>query len=69
MMRDLINFLKRSKSERNGELKERVFVHRESVLTELFKMNHMKAIKNFFISILIIVCLQAVLSDYVHKGK
>lgn len=49
--------------------REKVFRHRESVLTDLFKISHLKTIRHIFISILIILCFQLVIYDLTHLGR
>lgn len=54
---------------RKNELKEKVFVHRESLLTELFKINHIKNVRHVFISVLIIICFNILFYDFRTYGR
>lgn len=49
--------------------REKVFRHRESILTDLFKISHLKTIRHIFISILMIICFQLVIYDLTHLGR
>ncbi len=49
--------------------REKVFEHRESLLTELFKISHIRTLRHIFISILIIICIQILVFDYTTYGK
>jgi sterol O-acyltransferase len=53
----------------NDELPERIFVKRNSLLTEMFKINHIRTIRNIFTSIMIVVALQVVFDDLIDSGK
>ena len=53
----------------NDELPERIFVKRNSLLTEMFKINHIRTIRNIFTSIMIMVALQVVFDDLINSGK
>ena len=49
--------------------REKVFQHRESLLTELFKISHIRTFRHIFISLLIIICFQILVFDYTFNGK
>ncbi|RNA41655.1 sterol O-acyltransferase 1-like isoform X2 [Brachionus plicatilis] len=57
------------KIKHGSGIKEKVFVHRESLLTELFKISHIKTFRHIFISVLIIICAQILIYDYTTFGK
>ncbi|RNA08175.1 sterol O-acyltransferase 1-like isoform X2, partial [Brachionus plicatilis] len=50
-------------------LPDRVFIKRNSLLTEMFKQNHIRTIRHIFISIMIILALQVIVSDLVENGS
>lgn len=47
----------------------KVFVPRESVLTELLKVNHIKTIYNIFVALLILLIINTVVYDYIDTGR
>ncbi|VDL95152.1 unnamed protein product [Schistocephalus solidus] len=49
-------------------LPEKSFKHRNSVLTDLFKISHIRSVYHIFVAILIIFSLNTMLSDLVEKG-
>ena len=49
-------------------LPEKKFVHRNSVLTDLFKISHIETVYNIFAATLLIFALNTILSDIVEKG-
>ncbi|KAH9282088.1 Sterol O-acyltransferase 1 [Echinococcus granulosus] len=49
-------------------LPEKNFCHRNSVLTDLFKISHIETVYHIFIAVLLIFALNTVLSDVVEKG-
>ena len=51
------------------ELPDRIFVKRNSLLTEMFKINHIRTIRNIFTSIMIFLALQVVFDDLMNEGK
>lgn len=55
--------------QNNDELPERVFTKRNSLLTEMFKINHIRTIRNIFTSIMIMLALHVVLDELVNEGK
>jgi hypothetical protein len=56
-------------SSKKSVEREKVFKHRESILTDLFKISHLKTIRHIFISILMILCFQLVVHDLIHLGR
>lgn len=67
----LINMTTKAYSTENSKdsLPDRIFVKRNSLLTEMFKQNHIRTIRHIFISIMIILALQVFVSDLVETGK
>jgi hypothetical protein len=57
-----------SKSDNKDGLPDRVFFRRNSLLTEMLKISHVKTIRNIFISIMIILALQVASNDINEKG-
>lgn len=53
----------------DSELRERVFIRRNSLLTQMFKITHVRTIRHIFISIMIILALHVIFSDLMDKGK
>ncbi|XP_073236654.1 sterol O-acyltransferase 1-like [Porites lutea] len=47
----------------------RVFVPRQSLLTELLEVNHIKTIYNIFVALLIVLIINTVVYDYIDKGS
>ncbi|CAF0870781.1 unnamed protein product [Brachionus calyciflorus] len=64
-----ISLAKSTKLKHGSGIQEKVFVHRESLLTELFKISHIRTFRHIFISILIIICAQILIYDYTTTGK
>lgn len=64
----LSSAINRKKKER-GELPDKVFVARRSMLTELLEISHIKSIYHIFIAILIIFSLNTVIMDIIEKGS
>ncbi|VDD82153.1 unnamed protein product [Mesocestoides corti] len=56
------------KSRSDNWLPEKKFVHRNSVLTDLFKISHIETVYHIFVAVLLIFTLNTVLSDVVEKG-
>ena len=52
-----------------GGSREKVFEHRDSLLTELFKISHIRTLRHIFISVLIIICFQIIIFDLTHTGR
>lgn len=59
----------RMKSQKSGDLPDKIFVVRESILTELFQIKHFHTIYNIFIAVLIILFLNTAVYDIVASGK
>eukprot|EP00126_Sphaerothecum_destruens_P015598 Sdes_comp9628_c0_seq1m1110 len=51
------------------ELKEKIFVARESFLTEMLTVNHFQTLYNIFIAVLIVFGLQSMAQSYFEKGR
>lgn len=58
-----------SKNSQPNSLPDRIYIQRESLLTELFKISHVRTIRNIFISIMIILALQVIVNDLMEKGQ
>lgn len=64
----------RTKSENrkrrtDGKLPDKVFMARNSLLTDLFEVKHIKTIYHIFLVILIIMFLNTVVHDFVDRGS
>ncbi|CAG5120643.1 unnamed protein product, partial [Candidula unifasciata] len=57
-----------NKRKKKGELPDKVFVTRRSVLTELFEISHIQTIYHIFVAILIVFSLNTILFDVLEKG-
>ncbi|KAK0055308.1 sterol O-acyltransferase 1-like isoform X1 [Biomphalaria pfeifferi] len=55
------------KKEKTGELPDKVFVTRSSVLTELFEISHVRTIYHIFVAVLIVFSLNTMLYDVLEK--
>lgn len=53
----------------DGKLPEKEFMARNSLLTDLFEVKHIKTIYHIFIVILIILFLNTVVHDFVDTGR
>ncbi|KAL8615571.1 hypothetical protein ACOMHN_016148 [Nucella lapillus] len=53
---------------KNGELPDKVFINRRSVLTELLESSHIQTIYHIFVAILIVFSLNTLVYDLVEKG-
>lgn len=53
----------------NGKLAEKEFLARNSLLTDLFEVKHIKTIYHIFVVILIIMFLNTVVHDFVDRGS
>lgn len=58
-----------SKNGKSNELPDKIFIQRDSLLTELLKINHIQTIYNIFVAVLMLLFLNTVLSDFVDSGK
>ena len=54
---------------KNGELPEKEFVNRRSVLTELLESSHIRTIYHIFVAILIVFSLHTIVFDLVDQGR
>jgi sterol O-acyltransferase len=52
-----------------GALPEKEFVVRNSLLTDLFEINHIQTIYHIFIAILILLFMNTMVEDIVDKGR
>jgi hypothetical protein len=50
------------------ELPERIYIKRNSLLTEMFRIVHVRTIRHIFISIMIVLALQVIFTDIAEKG-
>ncbi len=57
------------KKRRKDGSREKVFEHRDSLLTELFKISHIRTLRHIFISVLIIICFQIIIFDLTQTGR
>jgi len=48
---------------------EKVFEQRESLLTDLFKISHIRTLRHIFISVLMILCFQIIIYDLTNHGR
>ena len=48
---------------------EKVFEQRESLLTDLFKISHIRTLRHIFISVLMILCFQIIIYDLTYHGR
>lgn len=49
-------------------LPEKKFRHRNSILTDLFKISHIETVRHVFVAALLMFALNSILSDVVEKG-
>ncbi len=47
----------------------RVFIARNSMLTDLFQTSHVRSLRNAFIALLIIFVIQVAINDLVENGR
>uniref|UniRef100_A0A8D8FQV3 O-acyltransferase n=1 Tax=Culex pipiens TaxID=7175 RepID=A0A8D8FQV3_CULPI len=59
----------RNRSRTGGKLPDKEFVARNSLLTDLFEVKHIKTIYHIFVVILIIMFLNTVVHDFVDRGR
>jgi hypothetical protein len=57
------------RTKNRDEIAEKMFQHRDSLLTDLFRISHIKTIRNVFISVLIIILFQIIVFDLTTKGQ
>ncbi|XP_001605991.1 sterol O-acyltransferase 1 [Nasonia vitripennis] len=55
-------------TRRNGKLQDKVFVARNSYLTDLFEISHFRTIYNIFIVMLMILFLNTAVHDFIETG-
>ncbi|XP_013378912.1 sterol O-acyltransferase 1 isoform X2 [Lingula anatina] len=55
--------------KKKGEPRDKVFVPRNSVLTDLFEVSHIQTIYHIFIAILIVFSLNTIIHDVFEKGR
>ncbi|KAK7794579.1 hypothetical protein R5R35_003595 [Gryllus longicercus] len=65
---DNAKYSNRAKSSKDGKLSDKIFLARESLLTDLFQIKHFYTIYNIFIAILIILFLNTAVYDIVSTG-
>ncbi|CAE1295207.1 SOAT [Acanthosepion pharaonis] len=54
---------------KDGELPDKVFVNRRSVLTELLEISHIRTIYHIFVAILLVFSLNTIVYDIIDKGR
>jgi sterol O-acyltransferase len=54
---------------RTGELSEKEFVTRPSVLSELLEISHIRTIYHIFVAILIVFMLNTLVYDFMEQGR
>lgn len=59
----------RKESEKKNVLPEKQFMNRNSLLTDLFEVKHIKTIYNLFVVFMIIMFLNTVVGDLVADGR
>lgn len=47
----------------------RIFIPRNSILTDLLEQSHIQSLRNIFLAILIIFIIQVTIDDIVQDGK
>ncbi|XP_069110703.1 sterol O-acyltransferase 1-like isoform X2 [Argopecten irradians] len=60
---------KAEKRRQKGELPDKAFHMRRSMLTELFEINHIRTIYHIFVAILIVFSLNTFVYDLVNEGR
>ena len=55
-------------TDSKNSLPDRIYIKRNSLLTEMFKLNHIRTIRHIFISIMIVLALQVIFNDLMEKG-
>lgn len=53
----------------SGVLPEKEFIPRESLLTNLFEINHMQTVYNIFIATMMVLCINSVVEEWVVRGN
>ncbi|XP_060561180.1 sterol O-acyltransferase 1-like [Ruditapes philippinarum] len=64
-----VKYNNEQKKKERGELPDKEFVARRSVLTDLFEISHIRSIYHVFVAILIIFSINTILMDIVEKGS
>ncbi|KAK7110166.1 sterol O-acyltransferase 1-like isoform X2 [Littorina saxatilis] len=59
---------KQTAKRKDGELPDKVYINRRSVLTELLESSHIQTIYHIFVAILIVFSLNTLVYDWVEKG-
>eukprot|EP01135_Chromosphaera_perkinsii_P005345 Nk52_evm26s343 gene=Nk52_evmTU26s343 len=59
----------RKSDNRQFAFKDKVFVPRESFLTEMLTVNHFQTLYNIFIAVLVVFGLQSMATSYFEKGR
>uniref|UniRef100_A0A182SZC8 Uncharacterized protein n=1 Tax=Anopheles maculatus TaxID=74869 RepID=A0A182SZC8_9DIPT len=59
----------RKSTKKDGKLPDKVFMPRNSLLTDLFEVKHIKTIYHIFVVMLIILFLNTVVHDFVDTGS
>lgn len=64
-------YARKKNDNANGEneLPERVYLKRNSLLTEMFRISHFRTIRHVFITIMIMLALQVIYNDWAESGK
>ncbi|XP_014213176.1 sterol O-acyltransferase 1 [Copidosoma floridanum] len=57
------------KERRNQIARDKEFIPRNSLLTDLFKINHIQTIYNIFLVMFIILFMTVITHDYIEKGQ
>jgi sterol O-acyltransferase len=61
--------IKFSIKRKRTTLKDKVFRVRESLLTQLFEIDHIRTVKHIFTAVLIIICVQMLILDYISHDE
>ncbi|KAG8224224.1 hypothetical protein J437_LFUL002680 [Ladona fulva] len=69
ILNDPSKYRNRKKADRRGVLMEKEFLPRNSLLTDLFEIKHIKTIYHIFMAILILLFVNAVVCDFAEYGK
>lgn len=58
-----------STTSNKKELPERIFIKRNSLLTDMFHISHIRTIRHIFVSIMLVLALQKFFSDLMENGE
>jgi len=58
----------RQNKANSDELPDRIFIKRNSLLTEMFRINHVRTIRHIFMSIILVLALHVISTDLMEKG-